>query len=127
MDFIDLKQFIHQIDQINTISGGKSETFVNIDQNNDHILIKVTTPSLSDDNYNVVVNKDKLLIYSLIQNSEEDNPLAIPFFNRAFDIPYFVDASAIEAEVSEGELRVIMPVKNQQSIQPRKIDIRHNS
>ena len=129
MKFIDLKKFINQIDLLNTLGGGIAQSSVNVEQSENDIVITVKMPSVNDDAYNVIVNNNKLVIYSLMDHQEKadekSDGFAFPLFNEAFDIPYFVDAQNINAEVLEGNLKVYMPFKDKEKVQPRRIDIRN--
>ena len=129
MKFIDLKKFVNQIDLLNTLGGGIAQTSVNVEQSENNLIITVKMPSIKEDSYNVVVNNNKLVIYSVADHQqisgENDEGYSLPLFNEIFDIPYFVDAQNINAEVLEGELKVYMPFKDKEKVQPRRINIRN--
>jgi HSP20 family protein len=128
-----LGEFGQQIDLLNTLGGGISMTTVNVTNTPQGFVIRIKTPSLSSEAYNIEINQNQLIIYSVLpsytplQHSEEVNPkpIAIPSFLKVFPLSDLVDIKGIEAISEEGELRVIVPLKPRIEEAPRKIDIKH--
>jgi len=128
----NLKEFAKHIDLLNTINGGVVNAFVDIEHNDNEIIIKVNAPGLSSGDYNVMVNNNKLFIYSLYSGDNsmlevgtgDKYEMALPLFNRVFDIPPFVDSGKITAEADDNKLNVYLPIKDKQFNQPRRIEIR---
>lgn len=131
MGTFDLRRFALQCNLMNTINGGVVDTFVDVDQNENEIVINIKAPGVHPASYNIVLNNNTLFVYALSQQSngqwqigEKDEIFGLPLFNRVFSIPPFVDAGKINAEANENRLKVYMPFKDKNEIRPRKIDIR---
>ncbi len=115
----ELRDFVHQIDTMNTIGGGVATTAVNIDKHTDNITIKIKAPTLSSESFNIFLQGNKLIVYSVLNDNnvlgdeESDASKAarhmIPLFNEVFEIPSIVDRDQIDAVYEEDMLRVIMP------------------
>ena len=129
-----LKNFVHQLDTMNTISGGVTATAIKIDKNEDNITIKINAPTMSSQSFNVFVNGNHLVVYSIlndvniiedISDAEDAARHMVPVFNRTFDIPSIVDRSQIEASYQEGKLEVVMPyIADSNEMGIKRIDIR---
>lgn len=131
MNLDNLKEFAKHIDLLNTINGGVVNAIVDIVENEQEIVIKVNTPGLTSGDYNVMLNSNKLFIYSLYSSEnrlmgvDDDNKaVALPLFNRMFDIPPFVDTGKITAEADDNQLNVYLPFRDKQFNKPRRIDIK---
>lgn len=131
MNLDNLKEFAKHIDLLNTINGGVVNAIVDIVENEEEIVIKVNTPGLTSGDYNVMLNSNKLFIYSLysrenrLMGVDDDNKaVALPLFNRMFDIPPFVDTGKITAEADDNQLNVYLPFRDKQFNKPRRIDIK---
>ena len=124
--------FGNQIDWLNTMGGGMSQTSVNLVQTPHGYVINVKTPSLNSEAYHVEINQNQLIIYTLLNQAIQVQPgqetdgqqVIIPSFVKAFPLPDFVDKKQIEATFEEGELRVLVPVKPRTEEKPRKIEIK---
>ncbi len=128
-----LKDFVHQLDAMNTIGGGVTATTVNIDKHTDNIPIRINAPTLSSDSFNIFLQGNQLVVYSVLNGQEvlEENQFKeaarhmVPIFNRVFDIPPMVDREQIDAVYEEGLLKVIMPFNSDPSMMNvKRIDIR---
>lgn len=129
-----LRDFVHQIDTMNTISGGVAATAVNIDKNTDNITIRINAPSMSSESFNIYLQGNQLVVYSVLNDdSVLENEYArgaarhmVPVFNKVFEIPTIVDRDQIDAVYEEGLLKVIMPFSSDPSkMDIKKIQIRH--
>jgi len=131
----ELRDFVHQIDTMNTIGGGAATTTVNIDKHVDNITITIKAPTLNSESFNIFLQGNKLIVYSVLNNNdvlaEEESEARkaarhmIPLFNKVFDIPSIVDREQIDAVYEEGMLRVIMPFNGDPSkMDVKRIDIR---
>jgi HSP20 family protein len=126
--------FGNQIDLLNTMGGGLSMTSVNVAETQHGYIIKVKTPSLQGEAYQIEVNQNQLIIYTILNNhaellaEQEENTqrVLIPSFIRSFPLSPFVDKDRIEAVFEAGELKVIVPKNPQPEEKPRKIEIRYN-
>ncbi len=126
-------EFGQQIDLLNTLGGGISMTTMNTTDTPQGFIIRIKTPSLSSEAYNVEINQNQLIIYAVLNNyalmehGKEVKPkrVVIPSFLKTFPLSDLVDKKGIEAISEEGELRIIVPLKPQVEEKPRKIDIKH--
>ena len=126
-----LKDFVHQIDAINTISGGMTATRVNIKKDTDKLVIDVNAPSVSSDSFNIYVHGNQLVVYTtlndvgLMANEDEQSSRHMaPIFNRIFNIPPMVDKEQIDAVFEHGKLSILLPYGTNESTPAKRIDIR---
>jgi HSP20 family protein len=121
-----LTEIANQIDLLITINGGVSMTSVDIVQGVDNFTIKVKTPGINKYAYQVEINNNKLLIYTLIQVERNEGAVQLPSFVKYFPIPKDVNFDEIEAVYEDGELKVIVPYNTENKVQnQRKIDINY--
>lgn len=122
-----LRGLLRQGDLINTINGGVSMTRVVKEQYDDEFVITLSAPGLSAEAFNVVLNENQLIVFSVLPDSgiDQDNQLFnIPLFYRSFELPAYIDVDNIEALHDDNALRVELPFKKN-DMNFRKIDIRH--
>ncbi len=119
-----------QVDLLNTLHGGSSQTTMKVAQEDERLVISLSAPGVSANAFNVLVEGNKLVLYTLLvgpqnrQTQEETNQrLAVPMFLRVLDIPAFVDAEQIEAIHERGQVRVMLPFKDEAHMH-RRIDIK---
>ena len=112
---------------LNTLYGGSSMTDMKVTQEDDRLVIKLSAPGVSANAFNVLVEGNKLVLYTLLVQSgstEEGQRLAVPMFLKVMDIPGFVDADHIEAIHDHGQVLVNLPIKDEEHLH-RKIDIKN--
>lgn len=126
-----LKDFIHQIDTMNTIGGGTTATKVHMKKESDRIVIEVMAPSVHSDSFNIYLRGNQLIVYTVLNDSnlmvDDSNQAArhmVPMFNRVFDIPPHVDREQIDAIFENGYLRVILPYNEGEIEEVKRINIR---
>ncbi len=126
-----LKDFVHQIDTMNTVGGGTTATRVNIAKEVDRLIIEVSAPTVHSDSFNIYLRGNQLIVYTVLNDAEmmeeRENSAArhtVPMFNRMFDVPPHVDREQIDAVFEDGYLRVILPFKEGESAEVKRIDIR---
>ena len=119
-----------QIDLLNTLYGGSSQTTVHVEQEDERLVIKLSAPGVRASAFNVLVEGNKLVLYTLlvsnsVRQDDEGNSqrLAVPMFLRVMDIPSFVDADQIEAVHTHGQVMVMLPFKDEEHLH-RRIDIK---
>ncbi|AQG80901.1 Hsp20/alpha crystallin family protein [Spirosoma montaniterrae] len=119
-----------QIDLLNTLYGGSSQTTMNVAREDDRLVITMSAPGVRASAFNVLVEGNKLVLYTLLisQSSYQDGDensqrLAVPMFLRVLDIPTFVDADQIEAVHEQGKVMVMLPFKDEEHLH-RRIDIK---
>ncbi|MDX5436500.1 MAG: Hsp20/alpha crystallin family protein [Pontibacter sp.] len=117
-----LKNIAYQIDLLNTISGGVSETYVDIKKYKKGAVVNVWAAGVNPESFKVVLHNNQLTLFSVFQSTE--NPqMAAPLFNRTFMLPPQVDLSRIEAVYENGQLQVRLPY-HEGTNQPREIEIK---
>jgi HSP20 family molecular chaperone IbpA len=119
--------FLKQIDLMNTLNGGVSMASLDMEETDDSLIITVSAPGVSPESFNIFIDHYKLIIFSILpdNNPESDLTLHVPTFYKAFDIPYFVEGTKIDAVYEEGVLKVILPYRQKSTSLQRKIDIKH--
>lgn len=115
-----------QIDLLNTLYGGSSVTNMKVTQEEDRLVIKLSAAGVSANAFNVLVEGNKLVLYTLLvqDSTTEGQRLAVPMFLKVMDIPGFVDADQIEAVHDHGQVLVNLPIKDEEHLH-RKIDIKN--
>ncbi|MFD2932473.1 Hsp20/alpha crystallin family protein [Spirosoma flavum] len=120
-----------QVDLLNTLYGGSSQTTMNVEKDDERLIITLSAPGVSANSFNVLVEGNKLVLYTLLvstsKQSQEDGlnqRLAVPMFLRVLDIPSFVDADSIEAIHERGQVVVTLPFKDKEHVN-RRIDIKN--
>ena len=126
-----LKDFVHQIDAINTISGGTVTTMVNVRKGDDKLVIQVNAPSINSDSFNIYVHGNQLVVYTTLNDlnevADEDAQSSrhmAPIFNRTFNIPATVDKEQIDAVFEDGRLKILLPYGANEDMPAKRIDIR---
>ncbi|WP_017731869.1 Hsp20/alpha crystallin family protein [Nafulsella turpanensis] len=122
-----LRGLLLQGDLLNTINGGVSMTHVVKEQHDENFTIILSAPSIPADAYNVVLNGQQLMVFSLLPDStisKENEVFSIPLFYENFELPSYIDLDNIEAIHQGSELMVILPFKETARFE-REIDINH--
>ncbi|MVM39628.1 Hsp20 family protein [Spirosoma sp. HMF3257] len=119
-----------QIDLLNTLYGGSSQTTMNVEREDERLLITLSAPGVKANSFNVLVEGNKLVLYTLLvgtaQHQKESTiqRLAVPMFLRVLDIPSFIDADHIDAVHEQGRVIVSLPFKDEEHMH-RRIDIKN--
>ncbi len=126
-----LKDFVHQIDVINTITGGTVATLVNVKKGSDKLIIQVNAPSVNSDSFNIYVHGNQLVVYTTLNDvtavaddDEQSSRHMAPIFNRTFSIPPAVDKDQIDAVFERGQLKILLPFGASDDVPAKRIDIR---
>ena len=117
-----LKNIAQQIDLLNTLGGGVSETYVDIKKYKKGAVINVYAAGVDPEAFKVVLHNNQLTVFSVLQ-SKENPEMAAPLFNRIFMLPPQVDLGRVEAVYQEGQLMVKLPFYESTG-QPREIEIK---
>lgn len=117
-----LKNIAQQIDLLNTLGGGVSETYVDIKKFKKGAVIKVHAAGVDPEAFKVVLHNNQLTVFSVLQ-SKENPEMAAPLFNRIFMLPPQVDLGRVEAVYQDGQLMVKLPFYESTG-QPREIEIK---
>jgi HSP20 family protein len=115
-----LRELVMQGDLMNTIHGGICETRVKVFKAKDYMVIKVIAPSVPAASFNIVLDYNKLTLFSQFHPETEGVPqsrLKMPMFIKTFDVPATVDTDKMEALYETGQLKIILPYKRQDSLQ----------
>jgi HSP20 family molecular chaperone IbpA len=119
-----------QVDLLNTLYGGSSQTTMTVEREDERLLIKLSAPGVSANSFNVLVEGSKLVLYTLLVSTSTrqitdggSQRLAVPMFLRVLDIPSFVDSEQIEAIHEYGQVLVTLPFKDTEHMH-RQIDIK---
>lgn len=120
------KEFIHniapQLDLLNTIGGGIAQAMLRVDKREQGVVIRVAAPSVSPENFHVLLNERNLTVFCEYRQQPDDQ-LAAPLFNQTLALPSALDLSRIDAVHVDNELQVRIPYKDN-TTHPREIDIR---
>jgi HSP20 family molecular chaperone IbpA len=114
-----------QIDLLNTLYGGSSQTDMKVKREEDRLVIRLSAPGVSANSFNVLVEGNKLVLYTLLVHDSEmaGQRLAVPMFLKVIDIPDFIDAEQIEAVHEHGRVIVNLPFNDEEY--HRNIDIKN--
>lgn len=119
-----------QVDLLNTLYGGSSQTTMKVEREDERLIIKLSAPGVSANSFNVLVEGNKLVLYTLLVSTSNrqiadggSQRLAVPMFLRVLDIPSFVDVDQIEAIHERGQVLVTLPFKDEEYMH-RRIDIK---
>ncbi len=120
-----LRNLLLQGDTLNTVNGGTSMSAVNTYNTDDAYIITLSAPSVSPDSFNVYLEYNSLIIYSMLSNDMVQNEhIVVPMFSKRFTLPVNADLEKIEALHEGGKLKVVVPFKSDTEKFNRKIDIR---
>ena len=120
------KEFIHniapQLNLLNTVGGGVAQAMLRVDKREQGVVVRVAIPSVSPDNFHVLLNNNDLTVYCEYRHAPEDK-LAAPLFTQTLTLPNSLDLSRIDAVHEGHELQIRIPYQNPATRQ-REIDIR---
>lgn len=119
-----IRNLAPQLDLLNTIGGGVAQPQLRVEQRPKGVLLRVAMPSVSPEQFHVVLNDRRLTVYGEYRH-EPDAPLAAPLFVQNLDLPANLDLNRIDAAHHDGELRVRIPFRDAAG-QRREIDIRRD-
>ncbi|SNC76703.1 HSP20 family protein [Hymenobacter gelipurpurascens] len=119
------KDFIHniapQLDLLNTLGGGIAQAVMRVDQQEKGIVVRVALPSVSPDNFHVLLNNNRLTVYADFRHTPEDE-LSAPLFSHQLKLTANLDASRVDAVFEGQELQVRIPFRD--PAQQREITIK---
>ncbi len=117
-----LQNIAHQVNLLNTIGGGVSETYVDVKKYKKGAVIEVWAAAVNPELFRVMLNVNQLTILSAM-HSEENPQILMPLFSRTFELPPQVDLTRIEAVYQEGQLQIRLPYV-ESADQLREIEIK---
>jgi HSP20 family molecular chaperone IbpA len=117
------KDLVTSVDMLNTLHGGISEPFLSIVETVGGRKMHVRVPGLKKEALQVEIVNNQLSVFYLIPMTSAGKLMYMPqvVYNRA--IPYFIDASKIEATYEDNELVVRLPFNELSNGYNRKIRI----
>lgn len=129
MNILKHKDLLHSLlkqgDVLNSINGGMAMTYVEEQEHEDHQVLTFWAPTVPAEAFNIVLNNNALVVFSLLPSSMEEAEIGsynIPMFFRKFKLPSYIDVENIEA-VHEGDrLSILLPYKDI-GVPIRKINI----
>lgn len=104
--FLDM---ITSIDVLNTLHGGVSEPWVDLQQFDDRREIHVFVPGIEKESIEIEINKNVLTIFYTIPVVSGEIKIPMPRVVYSKNIPYFVDIAKISAQSKENSLVVTLP------------------
>lgn len=120
-----LRNLLIQGDSLNTMNGGISRSSVNTYKTEEAYIITLSAPTVSPESFNVYLNYNTLIVYSLLNSDiARGQNAAIPMFNKRFELPVEADLERIEAIHEEGKLKIVVPFKSDTAQFKRRIDIK---
>ena len=117
------KDLVTSVDMLNTLHGGISEPFLSIVETAGGREMHVRVPGLKKEALQVEIVNNQLSVFYLIPMTSAGKLMYMPqvVYNQA--IPYFIDASKIEATYEDNELVVRLPFNELSHGYNRKIRI----
>ncbi|MGB3617582.1 MAG: Hsp20/alpha crystallin family protein [Catalinimonas sp.] len=123
-----LRNLLFSGDLLNTLHGGTAMTYAKVQKMPHEIVISISAPSVLPEAFHVLVEQNRLVVYSLLQHTASENERTraiVPMFQQEFPLSAQVDAESIEAVYEEGRLRITLPLQPEHRRTQRRIDIRH--
>lgn len=109
------EEIIQTIDIANTLHGGIAEPAVKFKELPAAHQVEVRVPGVPSENLHVNIAENRLVIYYEQAIETNGKVLAIPRMAYNKQIPYFVDASKVKAQFTEGVLTVELPFNERAS------------
>lgn len=109
------KEILASVDLFNTLNGGRSQTLVNINRQEEGYEVLVKVPGLQADQLQVDVSDGRLWIYQLHPVLARENAEASTFLPNSisnFVLPNGVDVTGISARYQNGTWSVFLPFDN---------------
>ena len=99
---------------------------VDIYENAEEYLLYVDIPGVSREDISIDLDNGQLTLVGNRQLQEVKGPLLEEFgsaqFRRVFSVPQGIDLSKVDAELTDGVLKLHLP--KSEAVKPRKIEIR---
>lgn len=121
-----LRNLLKQGDYWNAMNGGVSMTSYKTYNTNEAVIIEISAPTVSPDCFNILLNVNQLIVYTLFKGESHGDNNMVPMFSKSFELPFYADASNIDATFEDGKLKIIIPFKNDLDQLKRKINIKSN-
>ena len=112
-------------DVLNTLHGGHVAPELHLKQHKNEFIINLSAPGVNMDSFDLIVDQYKLQISIHLPHTFKDVARYHPIFARSFNLPGYVDLDQISANYQSGKLQVILPFKEMNEDQRRRINIQH--
>jgi len=111
------------IDVLNTLNGGSIEPSVRFSKFPDYHQIELKAPGITEEGLHVKIDNDHLTVF--YEHHIESRGVSIPLPRVVYNkqIPFFIDASKINAHYNEDVLVVQLPFNEQASGYHRDVQI----
>ena len=119
-----LRNLLKQGDYWNAMNGGVSMTSFKTYNTNEAAVIEISAPTVSPDRFNIILNVNQLIVYTLFKGESHNDNTMVPMFSKSFELPFYADTSNIDAIFEDGTLKIVIPFKNDLDQLKRKIDIK---
>ena len=96
---------------------GENYLALDVDETDDHYIVKTDLPGVNPENINITVHDDELTIIAEIPEQTSEHKEAKTLirerrygrFSRSVRLPHSVDADKVEADYAEGMLTLTLP------------------
>jgi HSP20 family protein len=112
-------------DVLNTLNGGHIQPILSIKKHQKEFIIKLKAPGISIDYFDLILDFHRLNISIHLPHIYLDVALNHPIFARSFNLPGYIEKDQIMAQYKPGQLQVILPFKELNADQRRRINIQH--
>ncbi len=119
------QELLTSIDVLNTLQGGISEPQLKLIQHQDFREIQLCAPGVREENMRVEIRNNFLNVFYLIELESNHQLVSIPKVVYSKAIPYFIDASKINASYQDGLLSVKLPFNELSDGYHQRIAINH--
>ncbi|MGB3467108.1 MAG: Hsp20/alpha crystallin family protein, partial [Cyclobacteriaceae bacterium] len=104
----------------NTVGGGMVETNAVLIKKNDHYLISIKVPGITEGDLRIEINNDMVFVFLCFDDVTKE---PFNYLLKHFKIPFEVDAEQIRADFEGRILDIIMPFKEMENGYFRTVDI----
>lgn len=119
-----LRNLLKQGDYWNAMNGGVSMTSYKTYKTSEAFIIEISAPTVSPDSFNILLNINQLIVYTLFKGERNMENNMIPMFSKSFDLPINADTNSIDAVFEDNKLKIIVPFITDMDKYKRKIDIK---
>lgn len=119
-----LRNLLKQGDYWNAMNGGVSMTSYKTYKTSKALVIEISAPTVSPDSFNILLNINQLIVYTLFKGERHMENNMIPMFSRSFELPINADSDNIDAVFEASKLKIIVPFITDMDKYKRKIDIK---
>jgi len=112
-------------DVLDTLNGGHIQPRVSVKQHNEEFIINLEAPGVGMDSFDLIVDHHRLHVSIHLPHTYADAAVYHPIFTRSFNLPGYVNLDEIVAQYQPGKLQVILPFKEMNREQRRRINIQH--